>query len=213
MDVSLLSALSNMTPRRVGEEGWTFKLTGRTEGRNSHPGSANGQRRGERRRKRLCAKIHSFCSGPWRSQLFASVHLQLQLESNDPKASSFTFHRRMGDFPRRFVRRRWWRISAAVPCTATTRLTTTSESETTESTAYYSLCCRGAFPCADTASACPPCSSSASVPCFISWTEDLQKFCWTSGSISVSTFPFLFFARALNDALARVSRPTSVEGR
>lgn len=72
MDVSLLSALSNMTPRRVGEEGWTFKLTGRTEGRNSHPGSANGQRRGERR-KRLCAKIHSFCSGLWRSQLFASL--------------------------------------------------------------------------------------------------------------------------------------------
>lgn len=121
---------------------------------------------------------------------------------NDLKATSCTFHRRMGDFPRRFVRSRWWRISAAVPFTATTtRLTTTSESEITESTAH-SLPCRCASLCGVMVSAWLRCSSSASAPSFTSWTEDLLKSCWTSGSISVRTFhsPLLAAARHLRDS-------------
>lgn len=97
VNASLLSTLSNMTPRGVCGEGWTFNLTGRTEGRSSHSGSAN-----RRRRKSLRAKIHSVET----PQLCAPLHLQLRRESNDLKASSFTFQRRMGDFPPRFVRRR-----------------------------------------------------------------------------------------------------------
>ena len=183
-------------------EGWTLNSAGRTEGRSSHP---NERKRGgpEQKRKKRCAQNKKKIQkqprgcGTGGELGFACAFLpppkkkyHWPPDSNDLKATSFTFHRRMGDFPRRFVRSRWWRISAAVPFTATARLPTTSESETTESTAY-SLPCRCDSPCEVMVSAWLRCSSSVSAPSFTSWTEDPLKSCWTSDSISVRTFSLL----------------------
>lgn len=175
-------------PKRLAAEGWTLNSAGRTEGRSTHPTSANERDRAEAETAVRKKQPRGCGSGGEAGCLRVSKITGRPL-LNAPEATSFTFHRRMGDFPRRFVRRRWWRISAAVPFTATTRLPTTLESETTESTAY-SLLYRCDSPCEVMVSAWLRCSSSVSAPFFTSWTEDPLKSCWTSDSISVRTFSF-----------------------
>lgn len=94
----------------------------------------------------------------------------------------------MGDYrsQRRFVRRRWWRISATVPFTIT-RLQTTLEIGTTKSSVFSRRFCY-VFPCEVMVFAWLVYSSSVLGLCFTSWTEDPPTFYWTSDSISVRTY-------------------------
>lgn len=104
VEVFPLSTSSNLTPKRLGAEGWTLNSSGRTEGSNSHPTSANERDRAEAKR---CAQKTTPWLRQWRRAGCLRVSKITGLSaSNDLKATSFTFHRRMGDFPRRFVRRR-----------------------------------------------------------------------------------------------------------
>lgn len=169
VEVFLISTFSNLTPR-LWAEGWTLNSAGRTEGRSSHPAS-----RSEQKRNAVCKKQPRGSSNG--EDLGASASpVNCPSHSNDLKATSFTFRMRMGDFPQRFVRRRGWRISTAVPFTAIASLPTTLESETAESTAY-SLFYRCDFLSEVMGSAWLRCFSSVSAPYFTSWTEDLLKSC------------------------------------
>jgi len=181
-------------PKDSWAEGWTLNSAGRKEGSNTHPTSAD--ERGRARAERCAQRSKPVAAAVEESGVPARLQENWASASNGLGSDTFhLFHKRMADFPRRFVRRRWWRISAAAHFTATARLPTTLESETTESTAH-SLRYRCDSPCGVMVSAWLRCSSSASAPCFISWTEDPLKFCWTSDSISVRTFSFPLLAEA-----------------